>query len=544
MRRWRVVLACLLLTGAGAALVLPDAPEQQAPTFSTWAATATLLREPESTANLAYTRLLMRRGDLPAVIAEVLGTGESGPALAARVDVTVDDSVGTIAITAVGSSPDEVERVVNTYAAETIAWFDAQATAETQADLAGLQQQLDQLAATLIELDRQVRETPDDSLLRARQESTRNQYEAALTQRSVLLHSAGKSYGLRLLEPGVALEQGVRGIAPPADPRHRLLLGMTAGGLLGALLALALDRFDVRVRTRGEVQDLVGAPVIAEVRRLTTRERRATVLPVSANPGSDVAEAFRTVRSALTLLPARSVGAADPGREVVHDPPTRTLLVVSARAGEGKTTTVANLAATVAAAGRSVIAVDADLHNPSLWRHLGALPGRGLADLAAAQPDGPVAEVASLLTATRVPGVRLLNAGSADHFAAVNPARLPLVLQDLRALADVVVVDVAPLLTSSDALDLLRGVDSVLVVCRAGRTTRDQLSHLTEVLGRTRVPVLGAVLVGSGSNRVALLSRGSESVGRGTFVHAAPRSRPAPRPDTSPPRRPTEVPDA
>ncbi|MFP5334343.1 MAG: P-loop NTPase [Actinomycetes bacterium] len=518
LRRWRVVLACLLLSGAGAALVLPEAPAEQAPTFSTWAATATLLREPDSTANLAYTRLLMTRGELPARVAEVLGTGESGPALAARVDVAVDDAVGTIGITAVGSAPEEVERVVNTYAEQTIAWFDGQAAAAAQADLAALQQRLDQLAAALVELDEQVSDDPDDSLLRARQESTRTQYEAVLSQRGALLHSAEPVYGLRVLEAGEALEQGVRGIAPPANPTHRLLLGMIAGGLLGAVLALALDRFDVRLRDRGEVQALLGAPVIGEVRRLSRHERHSDVLPVVADPGSDVAEAYRGVRSALTLLPARSLAPADGGQQVVHEPPTRALLVVSARAAEGKSTTVANLAATIAAAGRSVIVVDGDLHGPSLGRRLGVPPGRGLADLTAAQPHVPVAEVSALLTDTRVPGVRLLNAGSPEHFASVNPARMPDVLKDLRALADVVVVDVAPLLTSSDALDLMRDVDSVLVVCRVGRTTRDQLAHLAEVLGRTKVPVLGAVLVASGSRRPALLSRGSESIGRKAFA--------------------------
>jgi Mrp family chromosome partitioning ATPase len=68
------------------------------------------------------------------------------------------------------------------------------------------------------------------------------------------------------------------------------------------------------------------------------------------------------------------------------------------------------------------------------------------------------------------------------------------IVNEARALADVVVIDASPMLTANDAIDLMPYVDTVVVVCRSGRTTREQAHRSVELLDRMRVPVVGVVL--------------------------------------------------
>ena len=513
-RRWRLVLACMLLAGIGAFATAPAPSATPSPQgFVTYSATATLLSDPTAGRNLPYTVLFMQRGELPQQVADALGGGASGPAVAARVTIVADDSVGSISITSTDPSADVVENLVNTYAQVTIAYFDNQVVANAERQLTAIQGRLDTVQSDLSQLDVQARNNLTDSVIEAQRQSKADQYQALLQQQEAVTAGTQTS-GLSVLEPGLALEQGAGGFTPPSNRSQRLLLGLVLGGFLGALLALVIDRVDTRIRTRHEVQHLTGTAVLAEVPRLGHAQRHNGLPPVVTEPGGAFAESHRGLRSALSLLPAQSLGDSRAAPRNVHAPPSRVVLVVSGRAGEGKSTTVVNLATTVAAAGRSVVVIDADLHHPSLGEALGVPGGQGLSDLAATGLSISAKDLAPLLRPTRIEGVCLLDAGTPERFAAVSPGRMVEIVQMSRGLADVVLVDVAPLLSASDALDLVPAVDSALLVVRSGRTTRNQLAHATEVLSRTRVPVIGTVLVGTGRSHGVSFRGSSESAGR------------------------------
>jgi polysaccharide biosynthesis transport protein len=237
---------------------------------------------------------------------------------------------------------------------------------------------------------------------------------------------------------------------------------------LGAILGLAFgiggafirDHFDNRVRDRADLERCIEAPVLAEVPRV----RRHAVDPAFVfcrTPQSRAAEAYRYLRSHLKPL----ISSAPDGGAVV--------LVTSAQFLDGRTCVVANLATALAQAGAAVIMVDADLRHPSLTEHFSAGERPGLTELLAG-----AASLDEVVSPTRVPGLRLVAAGDVAGGAVelFDVARLTRAFGAMRAAADVVVIDSAPLLAVSDPITLGRMSDLVMIVADVRRTRRGAVS--------------------------------------------------------------------
>jgi capsular exopolysaccharide synthesis family protein len=171
------------------------------------------------------------------------------------------------------------------------------------------------------------------------------------------------------------------------------------------------------------------------------------------------------------------------------------IVVTSPAAGEGKTTSVAHLAAMLAEIGRSVLVISADLRRPKIHEYFDRPAAPGLVDVLAATPGAPAFD--DLELATPVRGVRLVPSGPAIE----NPAPLLEYAGDLlraaRGLADFVLVDTPPMLIANDAVDLARHADGVLLVARSGATLIEGAERSAELLGRLEIPVVGVVLVAS-----------------------------------------------
>jgi capsular exopolysaccharide synthesis family protein len=171
--------------------------------------------------------------------------------------------------------------------------------------------------------------------------------------------------------------------------------------------------------------------------------------------------------------------------------------VTSARSGEGKTTVTVNLAAALAEAGQRVLVLDSDFHKPEVHRFLDVPNGPGLSDLVHTEENAQ--QLPALSRPTSIESVRLVTAGTMTEQPPALPMRIGELLSEARGLADVVLVDSPPMLVGNDAMDLMPYVDTVLVACRSGRTTREQAERASELLARMRVPVIGAALVASRS---------------------------------------------
>jgi non-specific protein-tyrosine kinase len=217
-------------------------------------------------------------------------------------------------------------------------------------------------------------------------------------------------------------------------------------------------------------------PLSPNGRALSTRAA-ASSLAMLAEPHSAAAEAYRSLAANLQF--------STTNRQL------QTIGVTSASAGEGKSTTVANLAVALAEGGRRVIAVDADLRRPGLHQLFGLNNAEGLANVL-------VGDVADLpLVETGAPGVRLLSSGPlpSNPLELLASPRVEHVLALAASQADVVLVDTTPAGALADAAVLAPRLGGVLLVVSAGKTKRDLARRAREQLERVHANLLGVVLV-------------------------------------------------
>jgi succinoglycan biosynthesis transport protein ExoP len=177
------------------------------------------------------------------------------------------------------------------------------------------------------------------------------------------------------------------------------------------------------------------------------------------------------------------------------------VMVTSAAQGEGKSTTVANLAVALYRAGRNVVLVDLDLRRPTLDSFFG-LEGRsvGLTDLARGEAkltpikppdlDGPPELVGRLEVLTTGPLPK-------DTGEFVGSPALNRVLDELRERADIVLIDSPPLLAVGDAIALSAKVDGVIILARLNLVRRGMLDELRRILGNIPAAKLGFVVTGA-----------------------------------------------
>jgi non-specific protein-tyrosine kinase len=189
-----------------------------------------------------------------------------------------------------------------------------------------------------------------------------------------------------------------------------------------------------------------------------------------------VSEAYRTLRTNLSFTSL--------------DEPIRTLVVTSPAPDEGKSTTVANLAVTMAQGGRRTILVDCDLRRPALHTLFDCQAEPGLTNLLLDEDARPA------LQQTEVEGLQLLSSGPLPP----NPAdllgsqKIDKVIAALAAEADVVLFDAPPVIAVTDAAVLGAKVDGVLLVISAGKTRREHAERAREMLERANVRIVGAAL--------------------------------------------------
>jgi capsular exopolysaccharide synthesis family protein len=246
-----------------------------------------------------------------------------------------------------------------------------------------------------------------------------------------------------------------------------VIFGLIAG-LGGAALLETLDR---TVKSSAHGDTLFSAPMLGVVPR-----RRGGMLVVRRDSDSAEAEPYRTLRTAV--------------RFVAPDRPIRTLLVTSAGAGEGKTTTAANLAVAIALSGERVVVVDADLRRARLATAFGLESSVGLTSL--------VLGTASVQDALQ-PWDRSLHVMASGPLPP-NPSEIVgsqlfnQLLQSLTEIADFVVIDAPPVLPVTDAVAIAAQVDAVLIVARHGKTLRNAAAEARRKLAGVGANVIGYAL--------------------------------------------------
>lgn len=274
----------------------------------------------------------------------------------------------------------------------------------------------------------------------------------------------------------------------PISPNVGLaaLFGVAGGLLLAYAAALFRHHLDRRLRSVAEIERLFDVPVIG---RLPLDERLSSAgaatlldaecleLPVSGGRNHAFTEALRALRTNMKFLDV--------------DNPPRVIVVTSSVTSEGKSTVVGNLALTMAAAGDPVVVVDGDLRRPRLAAIFNVVPGVGVTNVLSGQAT--LSEV--LQDWGELANLSVLGSGPTPP----NPSELlgseamKQMLKTLSAHATVL-IDAPPLLAVTDAAILSQLADGVIVVARAGRTTRDELAQAFANLRRVKASILGTIV--------------------------------------------------
>jgi len=195
------------------------------------------------------------------------------------------------------------------------------------------------------------------------------------------------------------------------------------------------------------------------------------------DPRSPAAEAYRTLRTNIQFSSL--------------DKPLQTLLATSTAPDEGKSTTIANLAVTMAQAEQRVILVDCDLRRPTLHTLFDLPNETGLTSMILAPEDAEIP-----LQDTGVAGLSLLASGPLPPRPAdvLGSRRMEAAIARLRSEADIVLFDTPPVVAVIDAAVLATKVDGVLLIFQASRTSRERARQARQILEKVKANIVGVVL--------------------------------------------------
>lgn len=254
-----------------------------------------------------------------------------------------------------------------------------------------------------------------------------------------------------------------------------LALGLLVGLMLGVGQALLRTVLDTRVHTADDLARVTDAPLVATI--AFDEEGTEHALPVVSAPSSVRAEEYRRLRTNLQFL---AVG-----------PQGRSLAISSSLPSEGKTTTTINAALALAAAGKRVLLVDADLRRPRVHKALSLERNVGLTTVLIGN-----ATVDDVIQAFPQGNIDVITSGVIPP----NPSELlgseamRVFLANVNSRYDYVLLDTAPLIAVSDTAVLSSLVGGLVLVASSGGVHASQLAGALADVEAAKGTVVGVVL--------------------------------------------------
>ncbi len=258
-----------------------------------------------------------------------------------------------------------------------------------------------------------------------------------------------------------------------------ILLGIVAGFGGGILVALFLSSLDRSLKTVDQTEEFLGVPVVSAIPKFTGAPKGKRKLINSDDADSCEAEAFRTLRTALSML----------GRKDER----RVSLFTSAVPSEGKTFCSVNYAISLAQQGLRTLIVDCDLRRPMVENTLVAnnKRGFGLTDYLTGQKD-----FKTVVHSTDTENFFYIPAGTHSP----NPAELLAqtgidgMIDEALLHFDSVIIDSAPVHAVSDTLLVLNRIQTLCLVVKSGHTPRNSVLRAVQMLKEAGAPLAGAIL--------------------------------------------------
>lgn len=297
----------------------------------------------------------------------------------------------------------------------------------------------------------------------------------------------------------------------PVSPKVRMnaLIAIILGIGLGVGAAFLLDRLNTKITNLTDVERYVKLPLLGTIpdisvadkeldeieekikfasdekahHELTLQQRSmiARLVP-SYSPKSPVAEAYRTFRTNLISLPSS------------NPQPRKTFLTTSAGPKEGKTTTCANLAITLAQMDSKTLLVDCDMRRPMIHNLFSLDRDKGLSSYVSNGVDS----IAEVIKPSGVPNLDVVTSGHVPP----NPSellaskRMDSFIEEADKLYDYIIFDSPPVIAVTDALILAKKVDALVLVVRTDVTDRDIIDRAKKLLENIGVQAAGVVVNG------------------------------------------------
>ncbi len=302
------------------------------------------------------------------------------------------------------------------------------------------------------------------------------------------ISEAGKMSNIRIVDPAIAPTN-------PVKPKKKmnLLLGMFLGLGLGIGIAFVRDYLDHSVRTTEDLQKmgLSTISIIPEIDVKTALERAKTESNGRSDeaslqsrmisyydPKSSVAEAYRGLRTNIQFM--------NP------DKPIHSLVISSPGPGDGKSTTVINIAITFANLGKKTILIDCDLRKPILHKVFNISRNPGLTDVMKSETS------IDIIRQTEIPNLDIITSGDIPP----NPSEI-LASQKLKNFLtkvsenyDIVLLDSPPIIAVTDAIILSKITDAIILVVKANSTDLRIVERSIDQLSQVNCILAGAVLNG------------------------------------------------
>ena len=311
----------------------------------------------------------------------------------------------------------------------------------------------------------------------------------------------------RITEAG---QQGKVGILDPALVAHKvkpnkklnLLIGIFLGLGLGIGYSFVREYLDNTVKAV-EHLERKGLTVLGIIPDMSHVQGKQAVKPTQnpskgrvdyarclityEDPKSPISESYRSLRTNITYASA--------------DKKIKSILVSSPQPGEGKSTTVANLAIAFAQLRRRTLLIDADLRKPVQHSIFNIARGPGISDYLA----GEVEDFNSVIHSTKIENLFLVSAGGLPP----NPSellgsdRMGELVDRLEQDWDMVLFDSPPIVAVTDSSMISAEIDALVMVVKAGETDRSAVARALDTISNSRSPLIGAILNGATPENLA-----------------------------------------
>lgn len=336
--------------------------------------------------------------------------------------------------------------------------------------LALVVQQVDKMSEMV---DVKQRDTVELSMQQHKYNSAKEEYEQARDlHREMKLQQQEQRVLLRMPRTPITLHELPKIATSPVFPNVtlNLILGAGVGFIFGIGIAFLLEHLDTSVKSLEDVERYLQVPVLAVI------PKDVGVLHKQSGMSPD-AEAYRILRTNIEF-----------NRK---NPEDNSITVVSGGAGEGKSTTLVNLAYVCAQGGYTTLMIDADLRRPRLHTFFDISNSVGLTNYLTTD-----LALEDVILQTPVDNLYFLPSGilPADAAGILNSRRMSELLQDVKQRFDLVLVDSPPILGVSDAAVLASEVDLTMVVVQHRKLPRNMLLRVKQAVENVGGQVIGVVL--------------------------------------------------